>query len=653
MALRYLRENLKSFTWLIWLVAFGVFIVVFFDWGGYSQRQLTERDAAATVGSEQISYGEFQREYRRMEANFRQTFGERYNDDLAKQFNLPKRALDQLIDRRILLMEAREVGLEVSDGEVRDAILAQPDFKDATGKFIGSDEYSRLLRANRLTVDDFEASVRKDVLLQKLNAILAETMYVSDRAVEKAYRDQTERAKIRYFELESSEFSDVTAETAELETYFADHQEDYELPEQRVVDYLLVDTVKLRREIEIPEQQIRAYYDDNPDEFTREEQVRARHILFKVTPDRPDAQAQADLEAVRRRVEAGEDFAQLAQDLSEDEGSASRGGSLGFFGRGQMIPAFEEAAFGAEVGALVGPIKTDFGYHLIEVQDHRQGGLQEFDQVQAVVRSRLIGQRVEEIATAKAEDVAQRLDLMTAGEGEDPMAVLAEEEGLVFQTTEPFGRDDTVTGIGRAPAFTSSAFGLEEGGVSETIKIPRGWVILRHKETLSEWLPELAEVEDQVRQAVEQEKRSTLALKRLQEAAASLGTGSDFDVVAANLGLEIQESEEFGRFGSIPGLAASREVIDAALALEQGQSGDPIATDGGAVLFEVTERKTFDAAEFEEAKESTRVGQEGQQLNQLMASLIEIRRRDLTPTYDPQVFANFGIELPGSDTPGT
>ncbi|MEE8526147.1 MAG: peptidyl-prolyl cis-trans isomerase, partial [Thermoanaerobaculia bacterium] len=477
--------------------------------------------------------------------------------------------------------------------------------------------------------------------------------YVSDQTVERAFRDQNERAKIRWVELPASRFEEIEVDDEEIAAYFADHPSDYELPEQRVVDYLLVDTIKLRQEIEVPEQELRAYYDDHSDEFTRDEQVRASHILFKITPDRPDDEAREDLLAVRRRLEGGESFAELARALSEDEATANRGGSLGYFGRGENMLEIEEAAFNAQVGDLVGPVKSLFGYHLIDVQDHRQGGLQPFEQVQAIARSRLVGERVEEIATQKAQDVATRLKARAAGEpagsdAADPMAVLAEEEGLELQTTEPFGRNDTVAGIGRDPALMAQLFDLETGDVTEPAKVPRGWIIARLAEVKPPRTPDLAEVEDEVRRAAEQEKRGTAAVDRLREASAALADGTSFEDLATELELEVQESEELGRFGNIPGLSSGRKVIDAALKLEEGQRSEPIETADGAVLFEVVERKTFDRSQFDEEKEATRRGEESQRVNQLMASMIELRRRDLVPTYDPQVFKNFGIGAPGA-----
>lgn len=646
MALKYLRDNLKSLTWVLWGVV-GVFVMlIFFEWGGVNDRRVGNSDVAATVGSEEITYDEFRSQYRRLEDRYRETFGEQFNRDMAKQFNLPVQALDQLINRRILLMEARRIGLRSTDAEVSEAIVSYPAFQDENGAFIGVDRYKDVLRANRLTYDDFEASIREDVLLQKLNTIIAQTAYVSDAEVEKSYRDEAERAEIRYLQLPASQFAaEVTAAAADVEAYFAEHQSDYELPEQRVADYVLVDTVQLRREIEIPDEDLLAYYEANPDDFSREEQVLARHILLRVTPDRPADQAEQQLRDIRARIEAGEDFAALAKEFSDDESNAERGGSLGLFGRDRMVKPFSDAAFNAAVGELVGPVKTDFGYHLIEVQDHRPGGLQPFEQAKGVVRSRLVGERVEEIADAKIQDLAQRIE-SEALTTREQLQALAEEEGLELQETEPFGASDTVTGVGRAPDFTAAAFNLEVGEASEPVKLPRGWAILQLKEIREPRVPELAEVELEVRQAAEQEKRRGAAARRLEEMRAAVEAGTDAELLASELGLEFSEGGEFGRLGSITGLGANRKIIDTALALDAGQWGGPIESDLGAVLFEVTGRKAFDAAEFEKEKASARGRQEGERLNQLTASLIEERRRDLAPSYSAQVLAQFEIEPP-------
>ncbi len=646
MALKYLRDNLKSLSWILWGVVIVFIALIFFEWGGVNDRQMGGIDVAATVGDQEISYDEFRQQYRSLEDRYRQTFGAQFNRDMAKQFNLPIQALDQLINRRILLMEAEDIGLRATDGEVRDAILNYPTFQDANGNFIGAESYEQLLRANRLNANEFEQSIRQDVLLGKLNDILAQTAYVSDAEIEASYREQAELAQIRFVQLPASQLAaEVSVTDAETQAYFTENQVDYELPERRVADYLLVDTVQLRRELEIPDEELVAYYEANPADFTREEQVRARHILLRITPDRPAEQAERELQAIRSQIEGGADFTALAREHSDDESNAERGGNLGFFGRGRMVKAFEDAAFNAQVGELLGPVKTDFGYHLIEIQDHREGGLQPFEQVKASVRSRLVGERVQEIGEAKIRDIAQRIttEQLTTTEQLETLAV---EEGLQLSTTEPFGATDNIAGIGRAPDFMAAAFELKPGTTSEPVKLPRGWAILQLKEIQAPRLPELAEVEAEVRQAVELQAQKTAAVARLSEMRGAIEAGGSFEDLSAELSLEIQESGEFGRLGTITGLGANREVIDTALSLDQGQWGGPFESTLGAVLFDVTSRQTFDPEKFEGEKSATRSDQESERLNQLLASLIELRRRDLTPKYDAQVLANFGIDSP-------
>ena len=203
-----------------------------------------------------------------------------------------------------------------------------------------------------------------------------------------------------------------------------------------------------------------------------------------------------------------------------------------------------------------------------------------------------------------------------------------------------------MTGIGRAPDFTAAAFDLKVAGLSPPVKLPRGWAILRLEEIKPPRLAPLEEVEADVRKAVEEQSRKVAAVRRLEEMRAAIETGGDFESLAAELGLETQESGEFGRFGSITGLGSNRGVIESALALQEGQWGEPVESSQGAVLFQVTARQEFDEAEFEKEKSNTRASQQAERLNQLVASLIELRRRDLTPKYDAQVLANFGIETP-------
>lgn len=644
MALKWLRDQMQYLHWVLWLIVAAFIFALFFDFGSIRELGRADTDVAATVGDEHITYAEFRSTYRNLEDRYRQMFRERWDAEMAQRFGIARQALDQLVNRQILLMEAERVGLRVTDDEVQRAILDMPAFQDENGKFLGLDRVRRVLRSLRMTEEEFAAAMREDVLIDKLNQVLASTAYVSDQEIERAWREQNESAEIRFVELRAADLGEVQASDDEVAAHFEAQKTDYQLPEQRVADVLLVDRTLLRDQIDVAEEELRSYYENNQDDFEREEQVRARHILLRTGPERDLAAATELAGELKRRAEAGEDFGDLAREYSDDTSNAERGGDLGFFGRGAMVEPFEEAAFGAEPGSVVGPVETDFGVHVIEVQARRPGGVQPFEQVQAVIRARLVNEQVEELAETKAKDLAGRLG-QESEVTKDTMQQLADEDPAAsLLTTEPFAADESVPRIGRVPAFGEAVFGADEGELTDAVKVPRGWAVARVAEVRAPRLPELDEVRAQVQADATREARKRVAVQRLLDARQRLAEGSaTLDDVAAELGMEVKESGEVTRFGQIEGLGQATAVIDAAMQLEEGAVSEPVTTENGAVLFRVTARTSFDPQAFDDAKGDLRQQLLDERVQRLTASIIEERRRDLQPTFDPRIVEDFEI----------
>ncbi|HVG08029.1 MAG TPA: peptidyl-prolyl cis-trans isomerase [Thermoanaerobaculia bacterium] len=652
--LKVFRDNLKH---LKWILVFVVLLFIFFIWADFGTgignrgRGAGGPQVAAYVGDGEVTLTEFERQYRQLEGMYGQIYGDRMTPEMARQMGLPMQALNQAVSQEILLAEARDMGLEVTDAELRDNILQEQTFKDEQGRFIGEERYQDMVR-NRLGYASpavFEQSLREELLVRKLMDILKANLYVSDKEVEEAYRSQVERARIRYIQLPRSRFTqNVQVTDAEIKDYFAKHAQEYRLPEQREAAYLLVDPAQLAAKVPADEAAQRAWYQEHQEEYTQPEQVHARHILVK-TEGRTDADAQKILAGARARLAKGEDFAALARELSEEPAAKTSGGDLGFFGRGQMVPAFEEAAFGAQPNALVGPIKSDFGWHLIQVLEKRPAGTQPFAQVQPMIAQRLSADRTSEMAEAKARELAQRLakDKPASADALKPMANAA--EGISFGETGPFSRQEPVNGIGFAPAFNSAAFTLQKGGASEAIQTPRGWAVLYVKDVKAPRAPEIKDVEPRVRAAVGSKKQQDLAQQQLRQAKAP---GATLDKIAAGLGLEIKESAEFGRDGQIAGIGQNPELAKAAMALSPGQLGGPVNDAQGAVLFEVKERKSWDPIQFASAREQTREQVSRTKLDALEAALLEKRRRELDVRFDPAVLEEFGITEPPANPAG-
>jgi peptidyl-prolyl cis-trans isomerase D len=434
---------------------------------------------------------------------------------------------------------------------------------------------------------------------------------------------------------------DVSLTDDELAAFFAEHAEDFRIGEQRTVDYLMIEPEQLRSTIEISAEDITSYYESNADDFLQDEQVGARHILLQINTDRTEEQAQLQMEEIRRRLDGGEDFAALALELSDDPGSKSSGGDLGFFGRGEMIPEFETASFDALPGDLVGPVRTSFGYHLIEVLEKQPAGTRSLESSKEEIRELLSTQRSRDLAETRAQELAERIGKGKIESVEDLRELVGEEPGITVQTTLPFGRDDHVEGVGRATAFTTAAFELSPGVASGVVPTSQGLAILRLGQVDEPRTPELEEIRDKVHSALLDERQIEAARLRLDEARLTLQEDRTLDDIAAELDLTVTDSGEFGRQGPISGLGNNPELAAAALALDQGGIGGPVVHNRDVVLFEVSERHRYDPLRFEQEKDAARENLRQEQLNQMLASIVEQRREEMGVQYATQLLQNF------------
>jgi len=639
--LKVFRENIKYLSWILWVVIALFVLFVFVDFGsGIRNRDAAGgRNMAAKVGSHTVTMVDYQRQYQQMEQMYGQLYGGgQLTPEMAKQLQLPLQALNRAVNEQVLLAEAERLGLHVSDEELRDTILQQPGLVDEQGRFIGEDKYAQRLAAAQYTVASFENEVRNELLRNKLMDALRNGIYIGDDEIEKSYREQVEKVKIRYVQLPRAQFQDVQPAPAEVSTYFEAHKADLKLPEQREGAYLLVEPDRLRDQVKLTDKEMKDYYDQHQDEFKRPEQVQARHILIKVDDHRSDTQAKQEIEKIRQRLAGGADFAKVAGEVSEDTASKVKGGDLGRFGRGQMVKEFEDAAFSAKVGALAGPVKSPFGYHLIQVLDKQPASVVPFEEAKNQIRARLSFTRAGDLAQQKAKSLATQLARDKPKSTEALAALAKTDPGLTFTETGKIGAQDPLPGLGRSPQLSAAAFALKaKGDVTEALQVPRGWAVFYLKDIHEPRVPVLTDVEPRIRQALLVQKQQEAAVQKLKAERAS---GKTLDQIATGLNLQVKESQEMGAQG---GMGLSPDVARAALATEVGKMGDPAPDSQGAVLYEVKERKSWDPIQFAAAKEQTRSTLEQEKLGQLLSALIERRKRELGVEFDRNFLERQGI----------
>jgi parvulin-like peptidyl-prolyl isomerase len=264
--------------------------------------------------------------------------------------------------------------------------------------------------------------------------------------------------------------------------------------------------------------------------------------------------------------------------------------------------------------------------------------------MQEPFRRRLLTERANESADAQAAELAERITREGLVSREAFEQLADADPTFTFQSTAPFGRSDNVAGIGRSTPFSAAAFELQEGTTSPPVRVGSDWAILRLGEVEEPRLPELAEVESEVRARLRELRAERDARDGLSAARERVTAGTTLDEIATELQVTVEETEEFASGGMVGALGPNAEVSSAALALEQGDVGEPVVAGSNIILYQVTERKHFDPQEFASNQEATRAQLADQKLDQLMASLVAERREELNVQYDPNLVTNLGLD---------
>ena len=357
--------------------------------------------------------------------------------------------VDEMVQQRAIAYEFGRHGLTVTDEEVLTGLesVNQQYFKD--GVLVAKDEYEQRLAAQGMTLQDAVDDMRRQLMIRKVRNIVYSSVLVTDKEVEDQYKKDKERATIKYIAFPPGKFrSEVNPTPAELHASFEAHHAEYFTPEKRSFQVLIVDQAKLDQSMVISDADLHAVYAASMDNFRMPERVKARHILIK-TQGKSDAekkQALAKIQDILKQLKAGADFSQLAQKNSEDSSNAPKGGDLGWFVRGQMVPEFDKAAFALKQGDLSDVVNTEYGYHLIKVDEKEAARVKPFDEVKADLATQLKKQRVTEAMQTTADQVHDAL-----AKAPGSAAEIAKKFGVELATVTDANVGSPVPTLGSVP----------------------------------------------------------------------------------------------------------------------------------------------------------------------------------------------------------
>lgn len=626
-----MRKNVKGFLVkaIIGLVVFAFIGTIFLVWGVGDRKEHKGRIIANVFG-EEVPYQEYTNEYRQLYEYYRNQFKGDWSQDMAERFQLKKIALDNVINRRVMIHEATRQGISVNDEEVMNKIRSMPIFFQ-NGRF-DPRMYVRVLEYGmHMDATTFEHQIKRGLIIDRLRERLKAGIKVSKRELLDMYSEQNEKVEADYILLTPDKFiSEVSVVDDEIQAYFEKHEKEYELPQQRKIRYVYIDSQSLKESLTIDDESIQKHYETYKDKYRVPKEVQARHILIKINPREDEATKEATKDAAKKkaedllkRIKEGEDFAKLAKEFSEDAGSAVKGGDLGYFKKGSMTPNFEQAVFDMGIGDVSAVVETPFGYHIIKVEDIKAARTKPLEEV----KQQILTQLLDEKAWEEAEDKAYNLvrSFYKTGKLEE-IAVKAEYP--VGQTEFAEG-SKIIPNIGQSEEFGKAAFELKKDDVSMPVRANTGFYVLRLIEEIPPRIPELAKIREELIQGLKKEKAEEKVKELAGEFSNKLQTGKvDFTSLAKEYQLKVKNTGEISHQGYIKGLGSNPEVNNALFRLKEGEYTQAIHTNRGYCIAVLKKRISVDLNKFKEEEESLREQSLRAKEQQLISVWVERTKRE-------------------------
>ncbi|MDM8525864.1 SurA N-terminal domain-containing protein [Desulfococcaceae bacterium HSG8] len=592
--LRLMRDHAAS-----WIIKFilGVIVIVFVFWGVPNPRS-QKAGYAAFVNEEPITTEEYRNAYNRLVERYRQ-FGTKLDADMIKR--LEKQALDGLIDEKLLVREAANLNLRVSEEEIFDSISKMTVFQ-TDGKF-DKRRYERVLNANRLTPEIFEFRQKQATLTNKVRSLVLDNVKVSDNEATEWFKWNDASVSIEYVIFEPAKYKDIEPPEEELKEFYEKNKESYKTEPEVNAQFLRFSSEAYLSKAELTDEEVQDYYDANPEEFKTEKTVEARHILLKLekdsTPEIVEEKKNNALEIMKLAKEEDKDFAELAKEYSEGP-TKDKGGLLGAFKKGDMVKPFSDKAFSMKSGEISDPVKTQFGWHIIKVEKVNEESTLSLDESKDKITTKLKGEKAKGIAYDEAEAF---YDSVFEG---DNLAEIAKTQDIEVKTTDFFTKTGPRKDIKSRREFATAAFNLQPMEISEVKDFGNGYYILQVLEKNPAKISDFKDVEKKVRADFIREKQDEKASKDAGDFLKALTEGESMTTEGEKYDLTPKATDFFKRNDAIPDIGYEREIVQTAFKLSNKKRlpESPLKGRKGYYVIRFKERKVPDSEAFEKEKKS-------------------------------------------------
>ena len=534
MLLHSIRE--KATGWIAWVIVILISIP-FALWGINSYITPDPNPAVANIGDYKLTVQEFQNAVQ----NESQKLKGQVDDAMLKQI-----VLERLINNQAMINYLSGSGLTISKQQIDEQIRKEETFQK-DGQF-SEELYNRFL-PSAYSKSNYRSSVATHLLLQQFSNGLIQSSIVSDAEVKRVIQLIKQKRDISYTILKTSDFADAVSVSAdEVNNYYQNFQNQFENPEQIKLAYIELDRKDIAKDIVVPDEQIEKYYQDNLSQYTQPERRKASHILFTFSTDANDEEKEkvkTEAQGILEQLKSGSDFSELAKAHSKDPGSADNGGDLGFFGAGEMVPAFEQAAFSLKVDEISDLVESPFGYHIIKLTEIEGGASKPLSDVRDSIVESIQFEQAENAYFEQAETM-QTL----AYEQPDSLDAVVNELNMKIKQSELISQSGG-EGIFANEKLLNAAFSesvLEEGNNSDLIELGDDHVVvLRVIERIPANIKPLSEVKAMIETRLKKDGMMEKAQEKANSIIAELNNGKTMEDIGQANGLTIEHKGSVDR----------------------------------------------------------------------------------------------------------
>jgi peptidyl-prolyl cis-trans isomerase D len=606
------RDNRLTKALFVVIIAAASVSMVIYLIPGLSGQGSSSADTFATIYphwySRFLSSGEAISQQRVSQMARQQIQQNHYPDNPMIEGLLEQRAGQQLVQQKILLAEADKLGIRATDDDVRQYLRTGPSGQVLfpNGQFIGSDTYARLI-ADRfnISVKDFEEQVKQDIIVRRLQALITSGVTVGDQEIRDTYRKGNIKIKFDYAVIAADELrKTINPSDGELQGFFQKNAARYAagVPEERKIAYFAFTPNELPGGAPKPSQQeIKQYYDAHQSEYSVPEQARSRHILIKVAVSadaKTDAAAKAKAEGLLKQIQGGANFADLAKKNSDDPGSKDSGGELGFTQRGRMVPAFDNAVFTQKVGETK-IVKTQFGYHIIQVEERQTAHTQQLSDELPTIQATLVRQK----AAAAEENYARILTVEATKNGLEKAAAA---HHLQVVTTPLLNSQGVISALPDGAAILTKAFQAKQGDPAQYASTGEGFAIFQVAAIAPAHAPDFADFKTHILDDYRDEHLPALLGQKTKDLADKAHAMNDLAKAAKAVGATVKTSDLVGLSGQVPDFGQVGQVAPQLFDLAPGSISGAINAQRTGVVVKLLDKQEPSADEISKNFDQTR-----------------------------------------------